>query len=98
MFSNLGGFLVIFVQNSLLNNYFSRNHRFRKGQFGCCNNALAYVDDDWTGFGDCALDLMLPAANVEVITDPATTDADRYKAEINQQDGIICIYTTNPAF
>ncbi len=69
---------------ALLNNYFARNHRFRKGQFGYCNNALAYVDDDWTGFGDCALDLMLPAANVEVITDPATTDADRYKAEINQ--------------
>jgi hypothetical protein len=69
---------------TLLNNYFSRNHRFRKGLFGYCNNALAYVDDDWTGFGDCAFDLMFSPADIEVITDPATTDGDRYKAEINQ--------------
>lgn len=27
---------------------------------------------------------MFPASNIEVITDPATTDGDRYKAEINQ--------------
>lgn len=68
----------------LLNDYFNRNHRFRKGLFGCYNNALAYVDDDWTGFGDCAFDLMFSPADIEVITDPATTDVDRYKAEINQ--------------
>ncbi|MGV8126186.1 MAG: C25 family cysteine peptidase [Methanothrix sp.] len=68
---------------ALIKNYFDRNHRFRKGQFGCCNNALAYVDDDWTGFGNCAFDLMFSPANIEVITDPTTTDADRYKAEIN---------------
>jgi hypothetical protein len=69
---------------TLLNNYFSRNHQFRKGLFGYSNQALAYVDDDWTGFDDCAFDLMFPASNIEVITDPATTDGDRYKAEINQ--------------
>ena len=68
----------------LLNDYFNRNHAFRKGLLGCSNRALAYVDDDWAGFGDCALDYAFPAANVETITDPATTDADRYKAEINQ--------------
>jgi hypothetical protein len=69
---------------ALLNNYFARNHLFRKGQFGYSNRALAYVDDDWTGFGDCALDMMFPASNIEVITDPVTTDGDRYKAEVNQ--------------
>jgi len=69
---------------ALLNDYFSRNHKFRKGLFSYSDRALAYVDDDWAGFGDCALDMMFPAANVETITDPATTDGDRYKAEINQ--------------
>lgn len=69
---------------NLINNYFSRNHRFRKGLFGYSNRALAYVDDDWTGFDDCAFDLMFPAANIEVLKDPTTTDGDRYKAEINQ--------------
>jgi hypothetical protein len=70
---------------SLINDYFSRNHLFRKGHFSYSNRALAFVDDDWIGFGDCALDLMLPAANIEVFTDPATTSGNRYKAEINQQ-------------
>lgn len=68
----------------LLNDYFNRNHLFRKGRFGYSNKALAYVDDDWTGFNDCAFDSMFSPANIEVITDPATTDGDRYKAEINQ--------------
>ena len=68
----------------LVNDYFARNHAFRKGRFGCSDRALAFVDDDWQGFGDCALDSMFPPANIEVITDANTTDGDRYKAEINQ--------------
>lgn len=69
---------------ALLNDYFNRNHLFRKGLLGYSNRALAYVDDDWTSFDDCAFDSMFPAANIETITDPGTTDGDRYKAEINQ--------------
>lgn len=69
---------------TLLNDYFSRNHQFRKGLFGYSDRALSYVDDDWAHFDDCAFDLMFPASNIEVITDPATTDGGRYKAEINQ--------------
>ena len=69
---------------ALVNDYFKRNHLYRKGLFGASNKALAFVDDDWAGFGDCAFDSMFPAANIETITDPATTDGDRYKAEIQQ--------------
>ncbi|HET9653332.1 MAG TPA: hypothetical protein VFP36_14120, partial [Usitatibacter sp.] len=69
---------------ALLNDYFERNHLFRKGLLGYSDRALAYVDDDWAGFGDCALDEMFAPAKIETITDPATTDGDRYKAEINQ--------------
>ncbi len=72
---------------TLINDYFNRNHRFRKGLGGYSNRALAYVDDDWADFGDCAFDLMFPAANIEVINDPATTDGDRYKIEINEHRG-----------
>lgn len=71
----------------LIRDYFSRNHQYRLGLMGYSRSALAYVDDDWTGFGDCAFDLMMPAPSIEVITDPATTDADRYKAEINHHRG-----------
>ncbi len=69
---------------ALINDYFARNHKFRRGLGGYSNHALSYVDDDWTGFDDCSFDLMFPAANIEVITDPATTDGDRYKIEINE--------------
>ncbi|HOZ47165.1 MAG TPA: hypothetical protein PLO37_18085 [Candidatus Hydrogenedentes bacterium] len=69
---------------SLINDYFRRNHEFRKGQLGCSNRALAYVDDDWAGFDDCAFDQMFLPADIETITDATSTDADRYKAEINE--------------
>ncbi|HEX7181461.1 MAG TPA: hypothetical protein VF756_06430, partial [Thermoanaerobaculia bacterium] len=72
---------------ALINDYFGRNHLYRKGLLGYSRSALAYVDDDWTGFGDCGFDLMFPVPNLEVITDPATTDGDRYKSEINQSRG-----------
>jgi len=71
----------------LIKDYFDRNHKFRKGLMGCSRSALAYVDDDWQNFGDCALDLVFPVESVEVINDPTATDGDRYKAEINQNRG-----------
>ena len=47
---------------ALINDYFTRNHKFRLGQLGHARSALAYVDDDWTGFDDCAFDSMFPAS------------------------------------
>jgi len=81
---------------ALLNDYFGRNHKFRKGLFSYSNRALAYVDDDWTSFDDCSFDLMFSPANIETITDPATTDGDRYKAEINQHRAWaqICVHSS----
>jgi len=82
--------------STLLNDYFKRNHKFRKGQFGYSDQALAYVDDDWTGFGDCAFDQMFSPDHIETITDPSTTDGDRYKAEINQHRAWvqICVHSS----
>lgn len=68
---------------ALINDYFKRNHKFRLGQLGHARSALAYVDDDWTGFDDCAFDKMFPVATITKYTNPATTDADLYKAEVN---------------
>lgn len=69
----------------LINDYFARNHKFRLGQLGHARSALAFVDDDWQGFGDCALDLQFPASALTVYTAPNVTDADLYKAEVNMQ-------------
>jgi hypothetical protein len=68
----------------LINDYFARNHKFRAGLLGHARSALAYVDDDWTGFDDCAFDAMFPASAVTKYTDPVTTDADLYKTEVDQ--------------
>lgn len=69
---------------AMINDYFARNHAYRKGQFGYSNKALAFVEDDWIGFGDCAFDSMFLPANIEAITDPTATTGARYKAEVQQ--------------
>ena len=69
----------------LLNDYFARNHKFRRGLLGCSNRALAFVDEDWIPFGNCALDYMFAPPNIDTITDPWKTDGDRYKAELHQR-------------
>lgn len=71
--------------HQLLNDYFARNHAFRLGRLGHSHSALAYVDDDWSAFADCAIDSMFPPADIKVVNDPLATDADLYKAEINTQ-------------
>jgi hypothetical protein len=68
---------------ALINDYFARNHKFRLGLFSHARSALAYVDDDWQSFGDCAFDEQFPASLITVYTNPTTTDADLYKAEVN---------------
>ena len=69
---------------ALINDYFARNHAYRKGMFGYSNKALAFVEDDWIGFGDCAFDSMFVPSNIETITDPTATTGARYKAEVQQ--------------
>ncbi|HUX06758.1 MAG TPA: C25 family cysteine peptidase [Acidobacteriota bacterium] len=67
----------------LITDYFKRNHKFRLGHLGHSISAMAYVDDDWQGFGDCALDLTYPASQITTYTTPTQTDADLYKSEVN---------------
>ncbi len=69
---------------ALINSYFARNHTFRLGLLGHARSALAYVDDDWTGFDDCAFDSMFPSSAITKYTDPVTTDADLYKLEVDK--------------
>ncbi len=67
----------------MLMDYFARNHEFRLGNLGHARSALAYPDDDWQGFHDCALDLQFPASEITVHNAPDVTDADLYKSEVN---------------
>ncbi len=42
------------------------------------------MEDDWTGFDDCEMDLMTPPAYITKYTNPDITDADLYKEEVNK--------------
>ena len=68
---------------ALINDYFTRNHKFRVGDLGHARSALAYVDDDWQGFDDCEFDQMFPSSEITKYTNPDVTDGDLYKAEVN---------------
>jgi len=68
---------------ALINDYFARNHKFRLGLLGHAYSALAFVDDDWTGFDDCAFDEQFPSSVITKYTNPEVTDVDLYKAEVN---------------
>ncbi len=68
---------------ALINEYFARNHKYRLGRLGHARSAMAFVDDDWQHFDDCAMDEMFPSSVITKYTDPNQTDADLYKAEVN---------------
>jgi hypothetical protein len=67
----------------MINDYLDRNHQFRLGKLGHARSALSYVDDDWQSFSDCGFDQQFPPSEITIYTDPNTTDADLYKAEVN---------------
>ena len=68
---------------NLINDFFNRNHLFRLGHLGHSYSAMAYVDDDWQHFDDCEMDQLFPSSQITKYTNPDTTDADLYKAEVN---------------
>ncbi|MHA1192318.1 MAG: hypothetical protein ACTSP9_08485 [Promethearchaeota archaeon] len=68
---------------NMINNFLIRNHSFRLGLLGHARSAMAYVDDDWTSFDDCEFDELFPSSSITVYTNPAITDADLYKSEVN---------------
>jgi len=59
----------------LLNNYFSKIHKYRTGGYGMPQKALAYVDDDWYSFNNCNLNLLYDTVTV-VRSYNTTTAAD----------------------
>lgn len=68
---------------ALINDYFTRNHKFRLGALGHARSAMAFVDDDWQSFDDCEFDELFPTSLITKYTNPNITDSDLYKAEVN---------------
>jgi hypothetical protein len=65
---------------ALMINYFDKNHRYRSGAFRLDEHGLAFIDDDWSGYG-WEHDLELAYPEVVAVTEPNQTSREEY---INQ--------------
>jgi hypothetical protein len=65
----------------VINNYLSKIHRYRTGGYATPEKALAYVDDDWYGYGDCDLDLLYDT--VDVVRNYNTTTANDFRSRFS---------------
>ncbi|MBN1434088.1 hypothetical protein JW921_04965, partial [Candidatus Fermentibacterales bacterium] len=61
----------------LLKDYFNRNHLYRTGSLAVPARAVAFNDDDWSGYGSAGLDMIY--GSVDVYNSPSTTTADYYR-------------------
>lgn len=79
---------------SLINNYFTKNHRYRNGlRVLPWWRSLVYIDDDgvdWTE--DAELSLSQISTDITLITDPATTSATDYKSKLKEPFGYQWLY------
>jgi hypothetical protein len=65
---------------NLINNYFDKNHKYRKGVTALPHQALVYIDDDWAGATEYwGNQIGLVYSQRTQISDPLTTNAVDYK-------------------
>jgi hypothetical protein len=62
---------------SVINNYFGKNHRYRKGTLRLEDKALAYLDDDWHNSG-WEYDLQMAYPATDAMTDVYVTTSGDY--------------------
>lgn len=79
----LASYTLTGSESTLVNDYFTKNHRFRTGQAGFATQGITFVDDDWDDFGKCSMDLHLDI--VENFTNQNYTNAANYKNKLKQR-------------
>lgn len=68
----------------MLSEYLQKNHLYRTGAMAPPSRALAYIDDDWSGYTDCGLNYIYGPANVTVVNSETETTAAGYLSELAQ--------------
>jgi len=66
----------------LLKNYFYKNHQYRTYGSSLPERGLSFVDDDWSYWYDCYLNLVY--SNVVVVNDDYQTTAANYRSQLAQ--------------
>lgn len=69
-------------ETRLLKRYFRKNHLYRVDSLALPQRALSFVDDDWSYWTTCGLDLIY--SDVVVINDEYQTTASEYRNQLNQ--------------
>lgn len=65
---------------ALLQDYFASNHAYRTGSLAVPSRALAFNDDDWSGYGSSGLGSIY--TTVDVINNDAQTTAANYRSRL----------------
>jgi hypothetical protein len=66
----------------LTRGYLEKNHLYRTGGLSVPDRSLAFVDDDWIGFGSSGLEFLYD--DITVIETPSFTTASRYREELQE--------------
>ncbi|MCK4404177.1 MAG: hypothetical protein KAW02_03720 [candidate division Zixibacteria bacterium] len=68
---------------AMMNNYFDKNHRYRTGELGLLDKALAYIDNDWCIYGwENEVALAYPVT--DGVTDPYVTTREDYMQRVRE--------------
>lgn len=68
-------------ETDLLNNYFDKNHQYRIGQNSLNTRAITYIDDDWSSWTTCGLNLVYD--DVTVVNEKEITRGSDYKNRLD---------------
>ena len=85
---------------AMMNNYFDKNHRYRTGEFGLIDKALAYIDNDWCIYGwEDEVALAYPVT--DAVTDPYVTTREDYMQRVrestnNQYENLLICSHSSP--
>jgi hypothetical protein len=84
-------------EETLLNNYFEKNNRYRTGQDFLNNRALVYIDDDWAYWASewsGNVGLVYPVRTL--VSDAMTTQAPDYESRLpqNYESILLCAHSS----
>ena len=68
----------------MLSQYLEKNHLYRTGSMAPPARALAFIDDDWSGYTDCGLNSIYGSSNVTVVNSPVETTAANYLTRLGE--------------
>jgi hypothetical protein len=68
----------------MLSEYFQKNHLYRTGAMAPPSRALAYIDDDWSGYTHCGLNSIYGPSGVTVENSPWQTTAVNYVERLHE--------------